>query len=206
MCYISEPAIQWSLSWVYLLIRLYVHENFTRTCHSNQHTTPPDVDRERANSNYILYRKLELCKRRAVILTDDAAERGNSIFGFEGLNSPFLHLTPRISYQPSMLLGSWCNIARKQIWNAQKPSHHWCCGLNWFVIGSYLFGDIEAPNGTSNIDIERALSNMDSRAYSATCAVSKMISLIWVCRIDVLRSGQLVIKISFWWELVRLRM
>jgi hypothetical protein len=62
--------------------------------------------------------------------------------------------------------------------------------------GPIFFGNIESLDGTSNIDIERPLSNVNSGANSATCTISKVISLIRISSINIFGSGQFVVKVS----------
>ena len=94
---------------------------------------------------------------------------------------------------PCMLLTSRVNVALKLLRHAHESSDHALRRLNRVPISSDLLRDVKAPEYTRDVDVQRALSNMDAGTYSSTSAVSEVVALVRVDVVDVVCGWELAV-------------
>lgn len=83
-----------------------------------------------------------------------------------------------------MLWRPHTDIALKWLWNTYPSRNHLAARINRFPI-NYLLQDVEAPDNSTDVQIQGLLCDMDARTNSSSCAVREVIALIWVSDVEV---------------------
>lgn len=96
-----------------------------------------------------------------------------------------LRLVPNISDQSFLLIGPDSNVAFEGLRNRHPSGHH---SRVWFDHVSTLvdlFGNVECPQDSSDVEVQRLFSHVHTRTNPSTCTVGEMISVIGIGDIDV---------------------
>lgn len=92
--------------------------------------------------------------------------------------------TPNLLNQICMLVWPHCNITFKWLRNTHPAWNHRIQRIDALPI-NILFRDVECPKDSTNVEEQRLLRDMDTRAHSSTSTIRDVISLVWISRVEI---------------------
>lgn len=95
---------------------------------------------------------------------------------------------PDLLNQFRMLWRADADIALKRLRDTHPSRNHLANRIDRLAI-YHLFGDVETPNDSADVQVQRFLCNMNSGTYSPPSSVREVVALVWIGNVQVRRRG-----------------